>query len=589
MLYFKGEENMSYFTTKQIEEIAIAKVKEMVRKSGNRVVDTQLSENDKGPSWDGHIILYNKPNTMKKEDIECAFLVQVKGTEVSKLSNKFHKFQVSVSDLRNSIAEGIIYFVVEIIAPKEEFRVFYKVMNSMEIQLILETIEKNKEKEQKTKNIKIDSILNEKTRFDKVCKDFKKYKDHHSPALVKKAIPLEKVDMNKLELITIPQPSEVLGSTVYPFVRDEYDHLIPVKAGFRIEEVIKIVKNDYILDGKKYFEEGKFVKNEDEEYFSFGDVINFYPQSETFKILKSQGTLLDRSRTIEFFVDKLVSKDLSKFTSEQLKNINSLIDDLACIKRIIKICENYNIDYKKIYTKNVLQKDINNIEILEKTLSDEQFKDNTKKFKEFRLEIMEFLGQNILLLKADADEDSYCLNFYSDEFGMTLSSGKDSKSIDISRYIILKRGMILCCNFDSEVVIRSLKSFDKKNIKAFSSNYIFVVLEFIKAYDETKNNIYLNTALHILNLVGEFVESEIVIINEAQIEYRLNKNLSVEMLDRLYHIKFNTLNNLYRAGVQVLLKDIKGFEYMYNNLSDNDKDEFQSFPLYNLYLDLKSE
>lgn len=575
---------MSDYTTDEIEEIAIAKVKEMIRKTGNRRLGCELSENDKGPSWDGSILLYRKQNSNKVEDIDGRISVQVKGTEVKKFDNKFISYPIKVSDLKNYLADGIIYFVVQILTPSEECKVFYKSMNSMEIQLILDAIEKSGKK-QKTKNVKIDSILNEKSKFDKVCDDFKKYKDHLSLALVKNAIPLNKIDLSsKLEILTLPEPMEAINATIYPFVRDEYNHLVPVRARLKIEEIQKRVKNEFAIDGKKYFDEGTIIKNEEDMYYSFGDTIHIYPKKEKVKILKSQGTLLERKKTIEFFVNILAPEKLSK---EENELIDGLKDDLDIIERIISVCEAFGIDYKEKHAKDILNDDLLVLEILEKVIYPNNLNEIlNKEINECKLTIVDFLNEKILLFKAIKGTEKIYINFYTKEFDLELSTREEDKELLISRFILLRKNSILCNNFNMGIVLDSLNAYGKENIRKFFNEYNNIVLELIKAWDEVNNNEYLEIASKIIDLIEEISEKEVNTINKAQIEYRLNKRISQKTLENLYKLKFNIENNFYLAGIQILVGNLEEFEETFNKLDDDKKKIFIEFPIYKLYSDL---
>lgn len=574
---------MTYYNTKEIEEIAIAKVKEMVRKTCNRRVGCELSENDKGPSWDGHILLYKVQNSLKVEDIDDRFPVQVKGTEVSKFDNKFISYPIKISDLKNYLAEGIIYFVVEILPPNEEFKVFYKVLNSMEIQLILDDIDESKG--QKTKNIKIDSIMNERTRFDKECEKFKKYRQYQSLELVKNAIPLERIDISKIELIDVINPQDAINSKIYPFVRDEYNQLIPIRTEFKISEIRKIINRPLIKDGKKYFDTVAIAKNENSEYMFFGDRIEYNIIENKVNLKKSEGNIHERLMTLEFFMRYILDEKSSNYIDE----IEGLQNEADYLKRIIKLCDRFNIDKEKIYTKKLTQNDINQLEILENIKSAETYDFNIHRINitKCELEIIRFLNNKILLFSVKYDNECIYFDFYDKKFNLELNINR-YKDIPLSRFIMLNFDLLICKNFNYEVVKYSMSRYPLEAIKFAKDNYLNVALEAIKAWDESKNEEYINLSEFILDLLKDIMDSEILFINGAQIEYRQSKgNLKQSTIEQLYKLKFVTENDWYKAGIQILLKDKEGFEETFNKLKD--KETFKTYPIYHLYEDLSDK
>ena len=63
-------------TTKDIEESAVTEIKKTILRSG--YLEQYVSENDRGPSFDGQIYIYNSKEK-KKKDFVGSVSVQVKG------------------------------------------------------------------------------------------------------------------------------------------------------------------------------------------------------------------------------------------------------------------------------------------------------------------------------------------------------------------------------------------------------------------------------------------------------------------------------------------------------------------------------
>lgn len=130
---------------KKIEELAAIAVKGSILKTDT--LSQFITENDKTPSWDGYILLYNDSNK-KKSSILGRVDVQVKG----ELSSNFQKKEIShsadVADLINyKNGGGAIYFVVNI--NKKDYsktKIYYDALTPVKLDSILNNIGNKKHK-----------------------------------------------------------------------------------------------------------------------------------------------------------------------------------------------------------------------------------------------------------------------------------------------------------------------------------------------------------------------------------------------------------------------------------------------------------
>ena len=93
-----------------IEKFAVNAVEDIVNSSDH--LSSFIADNDKEPSWDGFIYVYNSP-TKKKSELNGRLPVQVKGSEKNDHSKTEISFSMELSDLTNYLNDGgIILFVV---------------------------------------------------------------------------------------------------------------------------------------------------------------------------------------------------------------------------------------------------------------------------------------------------------------------------------------------------------------------------------------------------------------------------------------------------------------------------------------------
>ena len=100
-------------TTKDIEELATNAVRKSILTSGS--LSPYITDNDKGPSWDGFVYVYSSAEKTKK-DFLGRIPVQVKGTESEDLSRDKITFSVETDDLHSYIRDGGVIFFVTCIA-----------------------------------------------------------------------------------------------------------------------------------------------------------------------------------------------------------------------------------------------------------------------------------------------------------------------------------------------------------------------------------------------------------------------------------------------------------------------------------------
>lgn len=121
--------------------MAINKLSDILERTG--LVDaSQIQKNDKGPSWDGDLLLYPRA-PFKKLELSGRIPVQVKAKSVKRYSNSF---SLSIADLRNySRDQGAMLFVVEFIT-WDDFCIYYRALLPFDLKKILHDVENERSK-----------------------------------------------------------------------------------------------------------------------------------------------------------------------------------------------------------------------------------------------------------------------------------------------------------------------------------------------------------------------------------------------------------------------------------------------------------
>ena len=96
-----------------IELASINKLKDAVLRT--EIIEPEIHENDKTPSWDGELRLYKSRESFSKNRLVGRIPVQVKGTWVERFQKSRASFQFNVSDLQNYLTDGgVMFFLVQI-------------------------------------------------------------------------------------------------------------------------------------------------------------------------------------------------------------------------------------------------------------------------------------------------------------------------------------------------------------------------------------------------------------------------------------------------------------------------------------------
>lgn len=127
--------------TKRIEESATTALKSALLKCP--ILDAYIDSNDKTPSWDGTVFVYNSEN-QKKENIKGRVPIQVKGTEKVFVSD-VATFSCSTVDLRNYYHDGgCVFFLISVVPATGEHKIFYASLLVVDLDKILKSAKAQK-------------------------------------------------------------------------------------------------------------------------------------------------------------------------------------------------------------------------------------------------------------------------------------------------------------------------------------------------------------------------------------------------------------------------------------------------------------
>lgn len=575
---------MSNYSNKQLEEIAIGDLKKMLFATTNKKVQVYISSNDKEPIWDGHIYIYNKEASESNSDFKTRLPVQIKATNVSKFSTKFHSYNISSSCLNAYYNEGgVIYFVVEVKDNKNglpETKIFYRVETSVDIKKILNSLHKT----QKQKAIHIDRILTVEDNFLMQCDYLDKARKLVSIDSVNNMIPIEKVSNKPITLLTANGEEDILKGEYVAYYTNSYNMKLPVSIDNRLISISHPENRIIPIDDKRSFNNCMRTKDSNgDEYITFGDTIKYYITKKKVTIEPSTSNIIDRYNTLDFFLNNLLSPN-SKLNNEDQKKINLIKDEKEFLAKVIKVCDVFKFDANTINLKDFKDFDFEAIDILSSVNAFNTFEERKEKLKSIEPTIINFSTYKIALLNFIFENESIYYNYYDKNFNFQIGYKLNDRKVVFNRFITIDTKLINCYNFDYDLVFNTFNPIEKENADIISTYYNNVLLNFIKAWDINPKNCYMQIIKQLDKYLNNHIEKDIQLLNEAQVEYRLNNKLDQKTKDNLYKIKFNpkTTQNI-QCGISILLEDYQGFEDIFNKLSPEIQEQFKSFPIYNLY------
>lgn len=579
------------------EALAVSAVKSAIAKT-DYLVD-YINDKDKEPMWDGAIYAYSsdkKPNA----DYKGKASVQVKGKNLDSIDIAELKYDLEVVDLKNYKKDGGLLFFVVGINDSGDTKIFYKALTPYLINKILE-------RKEKQGTIRITFVLfpTSKNEICNVVMDFIR-------------------DAKKQELFThdkIPTLEDFLNSggkdITYGFQysgigydrNEPYQYLFnhelymyakntKLDIDFPIEHIQKVEKAGYRVEGlitiagKEYYNEYELVHkiNGMEIHIGKSIIIDFNKQDETAKVsYKLQGNIKEQIRDIHFLTDLLengtayidgvefpvnpTEKELEKFGIEDAKEFQQrlvVIDNMLNCLGVTKALEIENISNKE--------------DDYLKMLIDAFIEKKTIRFKENIVAPVGgiSIGNIYLLLHFRQMEDgTYLIENFADIDCEVSGMYKNGEMFDTSKYIIMKADdLIKADNIKIDDIMQDLFLYENDG-HYMNSN--FLLLEFMKAYDQTNKQVFLDGAIRL----AEWLKKADCLEGLSTINYLQCIARKTELSDEQYLQLEEMLerfsdNEQMKAAIHILLGNYRMASRCINRLDNEQKKEFCSFPVFKL-------
>lgn len=591
---------------KKIEELAAIAVKGSILKTDK--LSQFITENDKTPSWDGYILLYNDSN-MKKSSILGRVDVQVKG----ELSSNFQKKEIShsadVADLINyKNGGGAIYFVVNI--NKKDYsktKIYYDALTPVKLDSILNNIGNKKHK-----TIYLKEFPNDKHAITTIFFNF--YQDCIKQYSFKDIPPLKLEEISKRDDVkeitfttTVFAPNDIYKSPIDVFHSNEiylYAKIgeSPILHPIECISQIEFSSNTnfpILVDSDIFYENAKIIYGKDYLIIKIGDSITITIDKRTkessFKYEPSV-FLSHRIKDLDFIIHLAkhhqisfgnqyffpIFNDINKFinieNSEKelfrLIEIQQFLDKLHVVEDFIV----ENINWKELY---LIIQSLNTGLIINADFEAESIF-------HFQHKTISNLNLLFLLEKSDCGKFKYKIyDFFNND--AIISIKRNNERVLTSCYTALEpNNYNEFSNINFSGILKSFKDLLPHNPFIYeSANQC--LLDLLLAYDNAtcRKETILKTAKElsewILQESKDIIAYEIKTINHLQIVKR-ERELNQDEVALLINITENPqYDSMYKTAAYLLLNNQHAAQVHFNKLQHDQQELFKTFPIYNFW------
>ena len=603
--------NNNQYNDTQIEQWGVDAIANVL--SETSTLRRFLKENDKTPLWDGAVLIY-KDNNWENENIIGTVSVQAKGRlatrkELAKDSISYSVEIVALANYQKNF--GTIYFVTLINKQKIQNKsVYYETLTPRKIRSYI----KGKE-HQETCTIKLNRLPKDKLKIQSIFLNFYKesslgdvepisldklssIKDNIKiSATVSQFLPKR----NKISPIDVLLNNELLWTAEFP------NHPIPIPIDLGPSTELSIILKEglpsILVNGERYDNYLSITRNKNSTVYKFGQstTLETPNNSKGIKIKFSlSGLLSDRIKDLIFMINliethKIRTEEVDIFKLGEIITDNPV--DVEEAKNILDYHKRIDSFWKSLKVKDdfdIGKIDINSslseLDLLMKSMNGkEPVHIDTEENQPYYLLRKEVSNFKILLFLESVDQKNNLYNIYNYfDHTETVKIRRNNTENISSKYSALNYDdYIELSNIDFSDILPSFKKVISLNNRVYDpANYD--LLNLLLAYDKHEDHpsfileIAKDIASWLLEEGGEVLPYEFRIINYLQTIKR-ERELTVEEIKKLYEVSEKTDSLMNKLGANLLLENYKVARLNFEELKDEEKELFKSFPIYRFW------
>lgn len=585
-----------------IEMVSINKLKDAVLRTG--VVEPDVHENDKTPSWDGEFRLYKSRESFSKDSLIGRIPVQVKGTWVEQFQKNKAVFQADVSDLQNYLNDGgAVFFLIQI-KDFDNYKIYYTSLLPFDLRRLLDKAEN-----QKTKQIKLELFPNKyRDGMLRIFSDFLTNKKKQATLLpeIRSMKDLENSNM-KIEKFEFSVPGIGIGNSDDMFEEllshPQYVYARPKNIDFSFavdkiypEKIVIHQKNSVEVNGEVLYDHIDLVRLPNrKKLFKLGNDVTITIDDNSFNInYQFHGTLQEQICEMKL-ISALLQKQPVNIGGHPLPGNLSLdfhghtldeaLDRLSGLLRVDTALKKLHVK-KDLNLGSLTDKEINGINYLVNGIMD-------NKPVPFKLPGEANVGKlslgNITLLlvmKESKDGAGHLISDFFDADDIVLSEKDTSleSGYKISPYVLMDANKFE--TIDNASLFEVVPSIQKQPYSTvYGDRIILLILELLKLYDRRKTDNILDVIVQLLDFLEENDSSqeELYQINRLQTEKRRRK-LTKQEIQYLVTMKNSGIPLQYQLAANILLDSFQEAQLIYEKLDKSEQEIFDAYPIKNLWV-----
>lgn len=587
---------------KAIETLAVNAVRDSIVVCN--LLDQFIPDNDKEPSWDGHIYIY-EDKSKTKDRLKGRLPVQVKGTENSNFSKDEISFSASTSDLRNYLNDGgAIFFVVHIGTGGLTNQIYYSGLTPIKLRILL-----NDAKGQKNKSIKLKRFPTEPNKKEMIClncwEDCQRQASFANATLysveeLEQLGILESLSLSVTSVGGMNPQTALLTNEVYLYanikggVIPQPIEAIPQRLVIQEERDAHIMVGDRLFYTKvKVTQDGKTVNTLLGSSFS----ISIQPGKRGMKYnYKGSTKIRQLAVDLDFMLSLIAAGSFTfdgvafPFDSQNADLSNFPIDDmkkrLDFLKRVVQLLDQFSCQ-KDIDLTTLQEKDWRNLDYLIRGLIDNEPVAGLKKNLPPVLSIS--VGDLKFIISLFQEGDTAGVYRISDFFTTEMLCVYDNlqgERLATSQYFNLRADDFLTAdNVRYDVLLPSFQKTERNQETMTRANYL--LLELLIAYDMRPDPKMLDTAKSFSEWIMTASEDEISypirLLNDLQIRKRQRK-LTAEEEKELYRlIESPDSEEATLVGAYLLLDQQTAADLHFEKLPVEAQEEFKKYPIYHFW------
>ena len=569
-----------------IEKNGVGWLQQMVAESN--ILDPFFKENDKTPSWDGTIFVYD--GSREKGNWKGNIPVQIKSTKVKELHSEKIPFTLNIVDIRNYFKiRGTILFVIEICG--KEHKGFIKSLLPSELKNILSELEKNN---QDSKTFHLDELdTSTSTPLEYICYSFLLHQMLQYSTI---EYSLSITDASELEIPIIfdgmPLEEHIFSKEHLLYGKRADETVLRYINNVKITSISHSLNRNIAINSKIYYSQYSETRLPRKRILEFGEKIHLDLQDngKGDLLYKLTGTISEQIKTLSFLLD-MCKTGIIQIGDEKLeinnignKNfINEIQVNLDYIKDVEALFNSFRIVPDRLNFLLLEKRDFAILRFLSDVIIHKIRKETTPFQPGFNGVKVGNITLGIFVYKKAEDKGYSIFDLFVQPNNIKFWANiGEENDIEISMYVLFKQEFLtLVDNLNLEVVLRDIKKIVYS--KEYAEATTLFALELIKAYDVSNRGEFLDAASSIFEWFQQMEKDNLIVkINQLQI-IRRQRDFTKD--EKTFLILQQTQNiGKYRilCAINILLENKSEAESNFDQLIGEEKEEFSHYPIFTL-------